>query len=97
MTAYQLLRSAYRHARNARRLANEANELAVCAMVEAKRSQRLALEVEGKVMEAARPFIELAEFNAALSEGFAQDAKHYERKARACSLSQNINKLFSIS
>ena len=82
MTVGDHLRKAWKHARKARKYADESNELAVAAMVEVARSYRLASEIPAKVEKAARPWIDLAEFNAALAEGFARDAEEYARKAR---------------
>jgi Holliday junction resolvasome RuvABC DNA-binding subunit len=90
MTAYDLLRSAYRHVLKSKKLAQEANLLSVAAMVEAKRAERLALEVEGKVMDAAAPHLERANQEARLSEFWAQEATEHAKKARLCGLTTSI-------
>ena len=86
MTAYDLLRSAYRHSQNARRLAREANECAVAAMVSVAHCYRMADAIEGKVLEAARPHLEQAKQSAKLAEFWAGEAEEYTKKARLCAL-----------
>ncbi len=95
MTFAQLLRSALRHSRKAGEYAKESNELAFASMVHATRCHRIAESINEAVeeavkpfnpMEAARPFLEVAQLNADLAESWAKTAEEYRDKALAAGL-----------
>ena len=77
-----LLRSGYAHAMRSKELANEAQRLATESMTQAMECYKFAANVHDIVMEAARPFLELAEFNAELAAAAAHDAEYYAKQAR---------------
>jgi len=90
MTISSLLRSAYRHA-------IESARLAAAAELEIANSYRLAAGIEDKVMEAARPHLELAQLNAELTESYARDAEKYRGRVLKIALERSGGVLPSYS
>ncbi len=86
-----LLKQGWEHAKKSRQLAIESQWLAGESMLAVSESYTIAASARRMVieavkpfdpMEAARPYLELAQLNAELAESYANDAEKYAQEVR---------------